>query len=80
MNHLLPKNCKDFKDKIFDGLINTEVRLKHMEKSLDWCCICKNGDENFERVLCFCMYYCQFQDRKYGRGETIFDTMMGIFL
>ena len=24
------------------------------------------------------MYYCQFQDGKYGRGETILDTMMGI--
>ena len=54
VNPLLPQKCKDFNWKMFYGLVNSEVKLKRMEKSTGCCYICKNGDENLEHLLYFC--------------------------
>ena len=53
-NVCMPRKCRDFNWKLFDGCINTEMRLKQMTFSDGICKMCSSHEENVEHLLYTC--------------------------
>ena len=73
-NKLLPRKCKDFNWKVFHGLVNTEVKLKHMKYSDGFCKVCRSGlIENLEHLI----YECPNSYRIWNNVEEIIKKWLG---